>query len=676
MEKNTEDLRAVWKSFSTILDKASGLGEFKAERLESMVEVAGKIAGNDPIYNKLVEKTADFVAKREGEAAGAIILLKRAKQLTFDDNFQIIRLLGKATAELNKEEYRDYQIEALWLLMLAYRSAGLLWAARATCITLSASLVVEGEKASELHLSLIPTMKMWAWIALELQHIPDFLNAIQIMNGAIAALVLTEESKAKIDDDLMVLDSALGCLFLNLEEIDLYKIENVPDILEGLGLFMARSALLYIMGHLDVLRKDGSLPESESDEDVEHLFSMLISQPIAGRLHGSPLLNDGAPQILSTKILGMNVEINIGGSQHSTLVAETILGFLEAFFATIIEQKVIPHIPHIEKFRINLIESNTTAKSSFELDSMELIGTLHWSNSLSPTNSEQQGVIQKALLEIFGIILTRACVIQDIKTLLDKLFVDDGAHYRMAMVSVSCISHHRVFSQYISRIFDWQDFIKHTYKLQNKRPMLIKSENKTDQELGNTSSDSVFTEPKDHRDMNVHSVIDIHAWDQAKWKGALYVTAPDRPPCLALMFKDKDAARKIFERWQDRFSNEDKEEEIYLSLVRDLPNQNKHHYYVLITSKLPEPDKNELRKMLIITNRFNLMEPTNSVNIERFLTAYHHFGAFFLLPAVLNDTGSPEILFDLAILKRDLTIKLAKNVNEKDIESLVLIKAF
>jgi hypothetical protein len=145
MEKDGKKLTQVWNDFSTIIEKADGLGEFKAGRLKKMIEVAGLIAGNDPAYDNLVEKVAEFISRRESDVSGAKILLERAKQLDFDSNFQILRLLGKAAIQLNKAEYRDYLIEALWLLMLAYRSAGLLWAARATCITLAATIVKCGK---------------------------------------------------------------------------------------------------------------------------------------------------------------------------------------------------------------------------------------------------------------------------------------------------------------------------------------------------------------------------------------------------------------------------------------------------------------------------------------------------------------------------------------------------
>jgi len=421
LDKKHDELADIWKDFSSILEKASGLGEFKADRLIQMVDIFGQIAGNDSTYNDLVEKTAEFVANRKSEAEGALILLKRAQKLDFEDNFDMIRFLGKASIGLTKREYSDYLIEALQLLMLAYRSAGLLWAARASCAFLAASLVMEGEEESQLPVSFVPTMKIWAWIALELCHLPDFLFAIQLLNGALATFPLAEDSKTKVSEDIRELDMALGSLFLNIDETDLRKIESLPDVLEALGLFMARSALLYTLGHSDTLRTDGSLPESESDENVNRIFSRLASQPVAKYLRGALVLNPESLQILSTNILGMSVEINIEGSIQSILVAEAVLGSLEAFFATAIEQRVVPHT---EKLLLNLVENAEISKPSFEMNTMDMVGTIVWPADLSPSNFKKQGEIHRFLIEVSGHVLAACCIIGDLDALLEKIYTD------------------------------------------------------------------------------------------------------------------------------------------------------------------------------------------------------------------------------------------------------------
>lgn len=524
LDKTYDELANVWNDFSAVLEKASGLGEFKADRLVQMVEIAGQIAGNDPAYNDLIEKTAEFVSNRKSEAEGALILLKRAQKLDFDDNFDIIRLLGKAAIGLTKKEYAD-----------------------------------------------------------------------------------------------------------------------------------------------------GSLPESESDEDVNRIFSRLASQPVAQNLRGSFVLNLESPQTLSTSILGMSVEINIEGSIQSILVAEAVLGSLEAFFATAIEQRVVPHT---EKLLLNLVGDAKTSKPSFEMDTMDMAGTIVWPSDLSPTSFEKQGEIRRFLAEVSGHVLAACCIIEGAKAFLEKFYTDEAVQHRMTMVAIASNSYHRVASKSVTRITDWQDIVQKSYELRSVRPTitLITLKEEGALETSNTEDQSDKPpKPKDHRAYSVRSVIDIHAWDQASWRGAAYAQfSPLEPPCVAFLFENEEGGRKIFERWRERFGTQDEHEEIYLSIIRQLPKQNKHHYCVLITSKLPETDSFEPNKVIAMASRSLVMEPDSDINLERFLESYRRFGAFYILPAVLGVSGTPEFVFDLSILKRDLTIKIAANVGEHDLEAMAL----
>jgi hypothetical protein len=110
IDPKSNDLTDIWRDFAAALDRATGLGEFDADRLVSMIELAGQVAGNDPAYNDLIERLAEFVANRTSEAEGALILLKRAQKLDFSDRFDMIRLLGKAAVGLTKKEYTDHLI--------------------------------------------------------------------------------------------------------------------------------------------------------------------------------------------------------------------------------------------------------------------------------------------------------------------------------------------------------------------------------------------------------------------------------------------------------------------------------------------------------------------------------------------------------------------------------------
>jgi hypothetical protein len=179
-------------------------------------------------------------------------------------------------------------------------------------------------------------------------------------------------------------------------------------------------------------------------------------------------------------------------------------------------------------------------------------------------------------------------------------------------------------------------------------------------------------EIKSHRALRVRSVIDAHAWDQARWSGAVYVLiGPRRVPGIAFMFGDQEAARKIFERWRERFGSSDADEEIYFAIVRHLPEQSPHHYIMLITSKHPDADERDPNQLIVTASRSTTMTPDSAMNLERFLEFYRQVGEFYLLPAVITN-GVPTVIQELALLKRQISVKDAANVSDQDIEGMVV----
>jgi hypothetical protein len=357
----------------------------------------------------------------------------------------------------------------------------------------------------------------------------------------------------------------------------------------------------------------------------------------------------------------MTVEITFGGSLQLTLVAEAVLGSLEAFFATAIDERVIPHT---EKFRINLIESTEAVKPKIRTKALDMTATLTWPAALSLTNSQQQHDIRKFLAEVSGHVLGTTCMIDDAAAFLRKLYDDEAVHHRMAMIPAAANSYHRVASRSMSRLSDWENVVRRKYPPQGPRPQL------TIVKLKVPDSENGDDEIESHRALRIRSVIDVHAWDQARWVGTLYLQVGPIPG-IGFMFENREAGRKIFERWRERFGDCDANEEICLAIVRHLPGRNPHHYIVLITSRLPEPGERDPTQLIVVANRSMTMTPDSPTNLQRFLDAFHQFGAFCIMPAVIVN-GVPDMMKDVAILKRAISVKDAANVGEHDIEAMAL----
>lgn len=672
LKKDPQRLSSLWPQFSEVIKQANGLGEFAAERLTKMIEVFGNIAGTDQGYTRLVDDVAAFVSERTGEAQGALVLLRRAQQLDFEDNFEMIRLLGKAARQLTKKEYADALIEALQLLTLAYRSAGLLWAARATCIFAMASIFIEAEEDSDLPASVVPTVMMLAWIAVELRHLPDSLEAIRLVRGCAEGLPLDDASKERVAKHLMEFDLILGSQVLNFTSAELQQVVQLPDVLERLGLHQSRNSLLYALGHETVLREEGSLPEDETPASIAEFFTLLASQPVSDNLHGPVVFNESEPHAYVSRVLGMQVVVHHQSSETSILVAESVVGAIEALFATAPE---VGAAAHTENLGIWIQESADVLEPDFTVDQERMAATVNWPAGLVPATYGRQDEVQRTLIGLAATIFAATCFVKDMQQMVERFLRNEAVLDRVSMIVVVGNSRQRIFKKAVSKLSDWTQLVTTSFPLESTRPSISRralgsAEDDDDAAADDRRSPSL---PKDHRDLGVRSVIDLHLWNRAGWTGAAFADwGPAYPPAIALMFTDEDAARKIFERWRERFGEIDKDGDIYVAIVRGISVEYPAHYRVLITSQLSSEDGRSGSRSLMVASRVQTMHAESDANLMRFLHAYGRSQAYLLMPAILRGGGSPQFLPELAILKRRLNVKKASEVKEHEIEMMAL----
>jgi hypothetical protein len=254
---------------------------------------------------------------------------------------------------------------------------------------------------------------------------------------------------------------------------------------------------------------------------------------------------------------------------------------------------------------------------------------------------------------------------------IEKIFGDEGAQRRMAMIAAMPNSYHRIMSCHVSRLSDWDDAAPQRYPIKTTRPRLKLIELPVPERDDDDEVDGGPETPKSHQSMRVQSVIDAHAWDRAEWKGTGFLEFRGLPG-IALMFKDEVAAKKIFERWQERFGSDDTKEEILLAIIRNLPGQDPNFYIVMVTSKWPEADERDPKQSVIVSTRSMTMTPPNSTNLGKFLASYDATGEFYLMPAVASSQGPPTMFHELAILKRAISVKSAKDIGPNDVEGLAL----
>ncbi|WP_208452528.1 hypothetical protein [Burkholderia gladioli] len=665
---DSERLASLWPQFSDVLVKAEGMGEFDVNRLTKLVEVLGVAAGKSHGYRDLVDQVSEFVAKRTGESEGARVLLKRAHQLDFDENMEMIRLLGKAARLLTKKEHADDLVSAHAQLSLAYRSAGLLWAARASCTAAATTLFIEGEEEGELSSTIFPLLMNAAWQAVELKHLPEVLQIIQIARGCLSSLPYDEASIKRAGEQLHDFDLILACQLANLSTVDVPRLDMIPDTLGALGLFQSRATLLYVLGYEDVLREEGWIPDAESAQDVVTFFNRLAGQPAGDAMWRPAIFNGKDQQMFVTSVLGVRITVTHQPSDTAISVAEAIVGTVEAFFATAFE---VNAFAHAECFDVYVVEANITRfEVRTDIDCMKI--TMRWPQGVFPGSPSVYGDFLNMLLEVAATIFSATCHAKNLKDAVYQLFRVDGAMDRAAMIGSLCISRQRIFKG-VARFAARDTHSSKKFEARPNRPLIVRERStlKEGKKEDVASEDFHFSKMTDHRDVKVHSVIDVHLWNRAEWMGAAYgVTYPQAPPFMALVFRNREAASKIFERWRERLGLADVEEEIHIGIVRRFSDKHPTHYGMVITSEPPR-DLHDSR-VAMMASRTLTMEPSNDVNLSAFLDLYKKAGAYRLMPMLLAPDQTLQTIDGLSILKRTLHVKIAADVGPNDPENSFL----
>jgi hypothetical protein len=176
-----------------------------------------------------------------------------------------------------------------------------------------------------------------------------------------------------------------------------------------------------------------------------------------------------------------------------------------------------------------------------------------------------------------------------------------------------------------------------------------------------------------HRDIRTISLIRETLWNKALWCGTAFLTPRDglHPPVLALMFRNADAAREIFENWRTELGFVDNEERLRIAIIRGIRAAEPHWYRILVGSN---PEGLTSHRFITLINRIHTMCPDSSVNLDRFLEACARVeGSYYLAPAIgESPTIAPEVISDCVIAKRKIYVRSAWEIGRHDLDSAAI----
>tara|TARA_R110002049_G_scaffold298110_1_gene487641 strand:+ start:3655 stop:6888 length:3234 start_codon:yes stop_codon:yes gene_type:complete len=671
--KDADRLDAVWNGLSEVIDQAHGLGEFPAELIDQVTEAMQPFAPTSEAFDGLVLKLAEFMGERAKEGKAGKILFRRGEQrLEAEEPVEAIRWLGKASLFFMKDEYAEEQFETFYCLSIAYRGAGLMWAARATSLSALVRIVALSDGSDGPRPELVPAASLFALISIQLGRFVDALNVILWLNSLYEVLPLSDEGREGLRNKLLELDHLIMCLIVNLGSDDLRALSNAPDILDKLHLFSSRMTLMLLLGHADGLTHDGSIPEEASVDKLMELAELAAVQPAARDLPNYLMIYQDREFACSTNLLGVEVKFSGGASIFDHLLCEAHLCALEGFLATAIETGVFAHAASLS-VAIQVCRDCREPDICFNPNSMTV--NVKW-----PLDWDVREVcFNQALCDhLINFCATTIDAIAIVNSEENSGFmsqiVDELVIQRSISFSNACIGNHRLFGTHASTLEDLQHLSEKEYQLTVDAPTLTRGDYLDNR--GKKEED--FTDPEkivqSHRGYIVESIINLHLWDKAGWNGIMFAGyGPQYPPVLALIFRDDHVSKTIFSNWRAKFGQRDENDAIRLTLLRGIDAQYPTHYRASISKNFDfDDDKLDPSKKYMQASRMLTMEPLDSKNLDTFLADYDSKQCYILAPAVLDADGQPQIFTDLSIVKQKLYVRQAWEVGINDQDSMAI----
>ena len=665
-----------------VVKMAEGLIGYPFEPFSKIVTEIGTAFGALPGYQRLLDVTIAASTRRSGDVSGARMMLRRGtQQLDSKDAYGAIRMFGRAMGKLFKHESREDAVHALYLCSHAYEQVGLLWAARGTALV-AASIATNDYWTYE---SLTPQQATCynriKWMELRLGRLAPMLawhELDQVIRRALSDRGYT--AKFVTEDDMF--DPIMGMLLLKADLETLRNLTRLPEVLVSTGLPMSAVALLFALGHEDEVPST-LVGEDASTEDRRRFFRMWRDQPAHDNLPPTPKIDLTQTIRLESSLAGCRIDVICRNESPCIELGESLLACLEALLATAMIDRIIAHEPSVKV----VIATVEIAEPPFTFDTADVDGRPSveircYPFSPQKLSIDEQTRLKNRIFEVVAHILARAFLLPDTSDLLSRLFHEDLAPQRAIDFTTSFVVVGNVLGRDAKMNLDqWINPKATNY------PLLRTEEwDKIDRDANPPEKKSTEFKPAPpdsevppevgdpnhvtHQQIQTVSLIRGAIWNEAKWYGVVYGTAPEPtvPPTIALLFENAGAGLEIFRGLHDELGDVDEDDSLRITILRGIRQDKPHWYRILVGTSPFSVLVQEGVKNIVLMSRVNSMEPDSSENLERFIAAYEKAGEFFLGQAIVN-SGRIHIAPVNKIRKKRFVIKDAWEVGPHDPDS-------
>ena len=671
-----DEVEEGWRDLAKVVDKSEGLGTYPVEHLFNLVNEFGEIV-DSPAFDTLFDKLADTMGKRRSEGEAGTAYVRRANQkMKVEKPYEAIQWFGRAEELLIKREYRRELVMTLLGVSHAYEQVGLLWAARnKTLAAVDLALGVFKDQGELIPAALF-ALRWLVWLELRLGRIPHILETITFADLVAAQLDLPEDRLEAYVEERQMQEWMLFIHFLNLPVQSLSSVTRLPTTLQRMELDYARIALLFALGHIQILYEEGFFEEDVDIGAVQDFFARWQDHPSADDLPSQPILVDRENSTLKSTIMGSEIVIETPNNEISFGIAESLLSTLEAFLATCGDRDALPHRERVTIVVAPSAHLTGTPQIRFPENDNSPVRVTHPTDMRFEKIEERQDLmdwLRESLLQI----ACRMLMIQDAEAWAEQVIIQERGLSRALNFGDNLTLNRSVLGEVPKiRLADWIDQDDQDYPVLRDRPWRAEMSRGTDNSLepaqfGNGTPHAVLTENEvlKHTDQRVLTPIDIPMWDRAQWSGAVFELSsiPGPPPILAIGFEDEEAGHAIFKDWKHRWGNADINNIIRVTIITRLSKRKPAEYAVVVGPNYRHMVDSD-SKMFLLLSRMRRMSPPSTTNLDNFITAYREAGGFFLAPVLMSTSRGivGETSRELAIAKQELDIREAWQIGEND----------
>jgi hypothetical protein len=654
------------ESIKTIVPRGKRHAGYPVEAIYRIVcEEFSKVITDNEAFDELFELIMDIQSKRVSESTKGSTRLNRGLQLyEKGKNYQAIDHLTKAQILLAKDEHANAYCLATFAAGVAYRDAGLFWAARAN-MAVAVSLFLQSKLRSG---DIVPAKIM--------HFLQEYADTELLLGRPFCALQVIELSlmlagKMNLSDGqrerFQFLDARLTRMILATSAGDLARLEKLPDVLHTYLQFSA-SAFLFCLGHEE---KAQEWIEEPKIEELLKEIAPKTPQEIEDHCTADWYLDE--PFLLKSKILGCELELK-AHDRFGVLIGESVLAFVENFLATAVMLNNCIAMRSSVNIELKFDKETTFTLAEKEDDCG--VKTLLIKYAFDAINDfADPETYSKKLFDSTVEILKLMHLSFDEQSL-EELFAKHEVLNRCEFAASSLTSVLKLFGNGAKYTYD--DWVEdkadaQTYSLLRPERWLRfcaedDSEELMEEPESSANAPLLDIESFSQRDFHFQSPIDIRIWQRAKWSGTAFGVEPDSLSAIDfwLTFEDLGVAKQIFRGWRKRVGSVDEKEWLGVSIITGIDAQHPSHYRVVLSISENHIKALRGRKGLITLSPAILtMGPTTPLNLDRFLKAYEVAGWYDLGPAVIVN-NQLQCATDLSIRKKELTVIPAWQIDEKN----------